>query len=127
MVPTFTSRPIDGGGAQLFPCSRGHGYAAGFRPVGGEAAHPLPPERRTHPLAPAPQDQPARVALGARPRTAGHRPRRATAGSDDDHRSALHGPEDAARSCQLGWHDLVPLPTVHVAPGVSPDLTGSVR
>ena len=31
MVPTFTSRPIDGGGAQLFPCSRCHGYAAGLR------------------------------------------------------------------------------------------------
>ena len=30
MVTTFTSRPIDGGGAQLFPCSPGHGYAAGF-------------------------------------------------------------------------------------------------
>jgi hypothetical protein len=31
MVPTFTSRPIDGGGAQLFPCSLRHGYAAGLR------------------------------------------------------------------------------------------------
>jgi hypothetical protein len=30
MVPTFTSRPIDGGGAQLFPCSLRHRYAAGF-------------------------------------------------------------------------------------------------
>jgi len=45
MVPTFTSRPIDGGGAQLFPCNLGHGYAAGFLrglQMDGHSVHPEP-------------------------------------------------------------------------------------